>query len=487
MIFLRRLFLAAAASACLFPALSSFADITPIRHYRLGEGDAGVGHKVTATTSLDCVSENALTMTGTPKYWNHAARGNTNSTYSMLFSPTDKATGAVIPNTDNVCVEAWASTGWRTRHTVVYNGKQEVNGYGIVLTNTQYHAVLGGVGTVGTVSCPPGGWMHLALVCSNGVAAFFTNGVLVASINATPITPVGEVSIGGPSNDGVQPTQPVGFVDDVRFSTFSAGAFDPKDLLYSPGPRLAIARSGGDVVVSVEENRNLARLEATTSLSSPNWQPLDVPENLALRRTWTDTASPAAKFYRFNPVTPPRGSPFPMIKLKLDDVFWPFELTSQGTPEGNGLRSYVITMGLTALQYTKFDAAGSFDPISETTNSLSFNWVVFKSQFYGGDEYSLHGMTGYNSPVLGIDLNAMPELPDDIADAESRFWRVRLTTRHIPYTPNQNQETVFWFRFEYYFSDISLQQSSIYQQLPPLPEVVPGYPIDAARVSTEAP
>ncbi|MDB6025084.1 MAG: Concanavalin A-like lectin/glucanase superfamily protein, partial [Verrucomicrobiales bacterium] len=179
------------AGTILLSASISHAAMTAVRFYHLGEGDAGVGHTVAATNSLDSVSTNALTLTGAPKYWAHAAPGNTNSTFSLLFSTTNQGTAAIVSDTNNVCLESWANTGWRSTHVVAYNGNRALDGYGLLLETNTYKAVLGGVGTVGTVPCPPGEWMHLALVCSNGTAKFFTNGVLAAAINATPNPPTG--------------------------------------------------------------------------------------------------------------------------------------------------------------------------------------------------------------------------------------------------------------------------------------------------------
>jgi len=116
-----------------------------------------------------------------------------------------------VPDTNNVCLEAWANSGWRSTHVIAYNGNPSLDGYGLVLDHDTYKAVLGGVGTVGSVSCPPGEWMHLALVSSNGTTKFFTNGQLAASISATPKPPTGNLTVGAFE----------GFADEVRISTFA--------------------------------------------------------------------------------------------------------------------------------------------------------------------------------------------------------------------------------------------------------------------------
>jgi hypothetical protein len=443
------------------------AAVTPIRFYHLGENDPGVGHAVVAANSLDSVSTNALILTGSPKYWAHAAPGNTNSAYSILFSVGDQGTAAVVTNTGNVCLEAWANTGWRTSHVVVYNGDSATDGYGFVLSNNTYLAVLGGVGIAATIPCPPGSWMHLAMVCSNGVVAVFTNGTLAAVTNATPIPPTGNLFIGGP-NVGTAVSNPDpgyiydymhGFVDDVRISTFAPGGFKATDLLYTPAvpAPLSIGLSGGNAVVWMPAGKNMARLQTTTNLTSASWQNADAPEVLAVQQARTNSIQGTANFYRLNPAA---ASPVPAVMVNPDNTL----VLSQGAPsvvtEVDGLPEYTIPE-----QYidgevdNNFDASGSVDLLSDSTNTLSYRWVVFVSEFNGGMWDT--SLPDYASPVLPIPANSLPQLlePNHPGPYDSSlYWRVKLHVRHIPYTPNVGQESIYWFRFQYLFSslDISL-------------------------------
>ena len=466
--------------AILLSSLVSHAAVTPVRFYHLGEGDAGVGHNAVATNSIDSVSTNVLTLTGSPKYWDHAARGNTNSTFSVLFSTTNQATSAVVPETNNVCLEAWANTGWRNYHVIAYNGDSTNNGYGFILVTTNYLAVLGGIGTVATIPCPPGLWMHLALVCSNGTVAVFTNGTLAAVTNATPNLPTGNLHIGGPNASDpaalavdIRDLDIKGFVDDVRISTFASGAFDVADLLYAPSPQtqLSITRNGDNVVISVPANKTLARLQSTTSLTSTNWQNVDVPEALALQNTWTNSLQGAAQFYRLNP-----SSGIVPVVLGSDEGNLPVPFGKGPTAivneeypvydehcffmgpliVGKVVKCYDIDgTGLFAESPQSFDASTSVDPLTETTNTLTFHWQISQSVKWGGRYYT--HLPDYHSPVFPIPVDSLESLQSDPNDPDASYWRMRLLMRHIPYTPGEPlQQNFCAFRFLYIGSPLSI-------------------------------
>ncbi len=477
----------------LVSGLISHAAVTPVRFYHLGEDDAGLGHNVVATNSLDSVSTNALSFTGAPKYWGHAARGNTNSHFSILFSTVDKATAAVVTNTDNVCFEAWANTGWRDYHLVAYNGDPTNNGYGFILTNNNYLAVLGGVGTVATIPCPPGEWMHLALVCSNGTVAVFTNRTLAAVTNATPVLPTGYLNIGGPNamdpgyfgvND-IKSMDIKGFVDDVRISTFAPGAFRATDLLYAPPPQtqLSITRNGNKVVISVPPDKTLARLQSTTNLSSPIWQNVDVPETLATHNTWTNSLQGGARYYRLDPGAgivpvvmttdvlggPPIPIPFGVGPMTPYNLVYRLFAADCGTVSGMYLPYGAIAhYGLLASDFNTFDASFSVDPLTETTNTLSFNWnvlVAYPQVGIAGAYFT--GLADYYSPVLEIPPDALPDMPPSEYDSEADFWRATILMRHIPFTPHvPSQETVRAFKF-YYWQSNYLPPYSIFNNIDP--------------------
>lgn len=468
-------------------AAFSPAAMTPVRFYHLGEGDAGLGHTVAATNSLDSVSTNHLVLTGAPKYWNHAAPGNTNSTYSLLFSTTNQGTAAIVADTNNVCLEAWANSGWRSTHVVAYNGNAALNGYGLVLETNTYKAVLGGVGTIGTVACPPGQWMHLALVCSNGTAKFFTNGVLAAAINATPNLPTGNLTIGGP-NTGTNDVQ--GFVDEVRISTFASGGFSAADLLYVPplGSMTITPIAPDKVVISVPTIYSSVTLQVSTNLTATNWQSLAAPAVLGNQQVWTNSLQGTARFYRLTKAI--GDKPVPMVTMEQEGNIVPlsFEGDNFVVEPSDNIRNYTQA-DTSATVPVIYDASTSLDPFSGSSNTLSFHWEIWKSDFYGGAQYTSYGVTGYHAQVLRFGENSLPDLEDGGADPNMAYWRVRFTLQHIPYTPGvvPAQETVFWFRFKYFFSALSVSMASTCQSCPPPPVSCPNCTIEAGRATAETP
>lgn len=79
-------------------------------------------------------------------------------------------------------------------------------------------------------------WMHVAAVNDNGSVTFYVNGVASGTPATGTSAPKGSPTIGsGP--DTRLPFN--GYLDEVRFSTFTAGAFSVSDLLLSPaGPSI---------------------------------------------------------------------------------------------------------------------------------------------------------------------------------------------------------------------------------------------------------
>ena len=77
-------------------------------------------------------------------------------------------------------------------------------------------------------------WMHMALVNTNGVLSFWTNGVLCAIYSGTPTAPGGVLHLG---TDGAW-NGFNGYIDEERVLTFNDGDFSPSLFLYTPSPRI---------------------------------------------------------------------------------------------------------------------------------------------------------------------------------------------------------------------------------------------------------
>ncbi len=80
-------------------------------------------------------------------------------------------------------------------------------------------------------------WIHLALINQNGVTAFYTNGVLVATNDTGISFPAAGVMFIGTDGDNQSID---GFVDEERLFTFAPGQFSTNDLLLRPLPSIIV-------------------------------------------------------------------------------------------------------------------------------------------------------------------------------------------------------------------------------------------------------
>ncbi|MEI6704173.1 MAG: LamG-like jellyroll fold domain-containing protein, partial [Deltaproteobacteria bacterium] len=169
------------------------------------------------------------TVGGTPNHMSIAFTGSPQD-YFLLNTPLSTAT-------TNFVLEAFVKAVDSTSSArLVYNGSQfsSVNGFGFLDVNGVYEAAIGNGGssltTFGSASATTG-WIHLALVRDGSTATFYVNGVANATSSVAPTTPTGSFTIGT--------TGKIAGIDEVRFSTFSSGAFQASDLLYSvPEPSI---------------------------------------------------------------------------------------------------------------------------------------------------------------------------------------------------------------------------------------------------------
>ena len=138
------------AALILALTVSAHAEVTVVRHFRLGEADAGAASGgVAGSSSTDTTATENLTVTGSPLY--SADVANANSTLSMEFNGTTQyaTTGNWNNLTTNFGVEAWvkpAATGGE--HFIIYNGQSGANGWGILQNNAtgKFGALFGEIG-----------------------------------------------------------------------------------------------------------------------------------------------------------------------------------------------------------------------------------------------------------------------------------------------------------------------------------------------------
>jgi hypothetical protein len=222
--------------------LDSNATTTLLNYYRMGDSDSGaVAGNLCNSSTLDSIGGKNLTKGNNPSYSSSIAAvsvgGNANL-LSIAFTGSQQdyflRNSPLSTVTTNFVLEAFVRSFDTTSSArLVYNGSQfgSVNGFGFMNANGVFKAAIGNGGgslsTFGTALVTTD-WVHLALVRDDSIATFYVNGIPNASSTVTPTTPTGSFLIGS--------TGRVSGIDEVRFSTFSAGAFQTSDLLYQSVP-----------------------------------------------------------------------------------------------------------------------------------------------------------------------------------------------------------------------------------------------------------
>lgn len=396
------------AALILALAVSSQAEITTVRHFRLGEADAGAtAGSAAGSSSTDTTASENLTVTGAPLYSADVANGN--STLSMEFNGTTQyaTTGNWHNLTTNFGVEAWvkpAATGGE--HFIIYNGQSGANGWGILQNNAtgKFGALFGGRAFFGTGDVVPGVWTHLAIVCTDTIATFYVNGVASGTTTDLPLAASGFIGIGA---NAVTPAASLfaGKIDELRIFTFAPGAFTTADLLVnlaSPPPVLKLARLGATDTLSWPTFDREFILETSTDLLSNTWTRLYPPAELNSTFSMTRNSTDPKRFYRLNNEPcgvrqPPRLIYGSAITQRNGGVTAP---TRAITVYGDGVQNAIPNnLG------TVFNASNFVDPASCNGGTLEYHWVITYPN--RGVPYTVAGITGYRSPVLTIARNSL--------------------------------------------------------------------------------
>ncbi len=395
------------AALILVLAVSAQAEITTVRHFRLGEADAGAtAGGAAGFSSTDTTASENLTLIGSPLY--SADVANANSTLSMEFNGTTQyaTTGNWHNLTTNFGVEAWvkpAATGGE--HFIIYNGQSGANGWGILQNNAtgKFGALFGGRTFFGTGDVVPGVWTHLAIVCTDTVATFYVNGVASGTTTDLPNSASGFIGIG---TNGVVPAANLfqGKIDDVRVFTFAPGAFVPADLSFTvpppPPPVLNFSRVNTTDTLSWPTTDREFILETSTDLLSNTWTRLYPPAELNNTFSMARNSTDPKRFYRLNNEPcgvrqPPALMYGSSITLKRGSAA-PVPLTVYADGQQNAFGNNVPTV---------INASAFFDPASCNGGTLLYHWVItYPSR---PDPYTVAGITGYRTPVLTIARNSM--------------------------------------------------------------------------------
>lgn len=227
------------AVICVFSGSSTYATVTNVAWYRLGENDPGArsGNAVTNTTA-DLVGPNHLKQFGSPLYSTAVSAGAASqlkSSFAVNFNGTSQYLSNTVVSTavNNFGIEAWVKPNATAagNRTIVFNGSSTVSGWGFIQHGgTEYVASLGGVTSFGSGTAAAGVWTHLALVRSSGTTTFYVDGVVSGTSVSAPIQPATSFIVAA-HPQFLANTFFNGAIDEVRVFTFGPSQFTTNDLL----------------------------------------------------------------------------------------------------------------------------------------------------------------------------------------------------------------------------------------------------------------
>lgn len=211
--------------------------VTTLLWYRLGENDPGAGPGVTATNTIDSSGLYPLSVSGPAVYSSDvasSAASHVESSLSIQFTNSAYAVSNSVASTltnNNFGIECWVKPASSSGTQIIaYNGNTGLNGWGLIITNSSYAALLGGQIEFGSSVVIPSVWTHLALVRNNGTNTLYVNGISAGTTTTAPNVPSGAFGLAAP------PQAPsdnffTGGMDEVRIFTFAPGQFSVTDLL----------------------------------------------------------------------------------------------------------------------------------------------------------------------------------------------------------------------------------------------------------------
>lgn len=181
-------------------------------------------------------------------------------------------------------------------------------------------------------------------------------------------------------------------------------------LLLSPrteanGATLQITRQGDNVLVSWPAGSTAVGVQVSTNLSSTNW--LTLPNVALVNNTYivTNQIGATASYYRLispcGEIAPPTLGPVPSQNITS---------TRYITENGQPLTDLSTPAPVEGDISNVFDASAFVDPSGCVPDTLSYAWVVCYIRDDGSEiiPYSDIGITGYLTPVLTINQDAMP-------------------------------------------------------------------------------
>ncbi|HWY29136.1 MAG TPA: LamG-like jellyroll fold domain-containing protein, partial [Candidatus Acidoferrum sp.] len=269
-----------------FQAIPGHAAVTTVSHWRMGENDTVspfFGGVLVFTNLTDETGNFPLSTWGTVVYSTNvsaAAFSATESTASAEFLGNAFATNSIVSTaTNNFGIECWVNSANPTNEQIIaYNGHGSFSGWGLMIHQTNYCGLFGGVAFIGAVPAVPNVWTHLALVRANGTTTLYVNGVPAATTTAAPNIPTTLFALGAAPQ--VSSGYFNGYLDEVRVFTFVTNQFSTSDLLLNwkvyvdTTDRLEGPGAAGDTLFLGTPSSFIA----WTNTSNANWLHLAAPQ-----------------------------------------------------------------------------------------------------------------------------------------------------------------------------------------------------------------
>jgi hypothetical protein len=232
-----------AVAATLFVGGMTYADVTSVGYYRLGEADPGAVAGNTGnptTTDSSGAGMNLTYWTGTQNYSSSvaaSAAATTGSSLSMDFAGNGfylTQANCLTAATDNFGIEGWFNADYIAQMGLCCNGDGlGPAGWGLYLLGGTVQGYYCQAALFDSGFAPtPGEWFYAALVRDNGITKMYVNNANEIAVANNTIAPYSaaaapQFSLGVVSYDAF-----VGLADEVRVFTFAPGAFNAsRDLL----------------------------------------------------------------------------------------------------------------------------------------------------------------------------------------------------------------------------------------------------------------
>jgi len=230
---------------------SSYATVTTVGYWRMGENDTTALDGTTVSGSVDQTGSYSLSVSGTPTYTSSTSSGS-GSTLAVYFNGSSSLNySTTVTNvTNNFGIECWVKSDNPNVISQFVNNGDNYGGYSLLLYSSAFFGLYSGYtfvpdsGNAADAISYTSDWVHLALVCADGVTTLYVNGVAFGTYSLTPYAPNRSDDPAVPDSGGKNPvfsigTGFVGSLDEVRVFTFNSGEFSPSDLLINTVPEPA--------------------------------------------------------------------------------------------------------------------------------------------------------------------------------------------------------------------------------------------------------